>query len=93
MVKPSRFFLHVIIKHLYTQSLPLLSFNGVLANLPINELAVVTKTRADMSINLLCVWFIGTRALPMYQPENRCKVHINHEWHLELVLSIMKLNE
>ena len=46
-----------------------------------------------MLINLLGVWFVGARAVPMYWPESHFKVCIHHEWNLELVLSIVKLNE
>ena len=67
MVKPSCFFLHIIAKHLYTILAPVKFQWGT--NLPISELALDAKTRGDMSINLLGVWFTGARAGPMYWPE------------------------
>ena len=91
MVKPSRFFLHVITKHLYAIFASVKFQWGT--NLPISKLAVDTKARGGMLINLLGVWFIGARAGLMYWPENCFKICVHCEWHLELVLSIMKLNE
>ena len=81
MVKPSRLFLYVIAKCLYTILAPV-KFQWVF-NLPISKLAADPKTRGDMSINLLGVWLVGARAGLMYWPENCFKVCVHREWHLE----------
>ena len=91
MVKPSRFFLHEIAKHFFAILAPV-KFQWV-SNVPISKLAVDTKARGDMSITLLGVWFIGIRVSTMYWPENCFKVCVHREWHFELVLSIVELNE
>ena len=90
-VKPSCFFLYVIAKHLYAILAPV-KFQWVF-NLPISKLAVDTKARGDMQINLFGVRCISFTFATMHWPENCFKVCVHREWNLELVLSILKLDE
>ena len=59
----------------------------------LSELTIHTKTRGDVLIDFFDVWFIRVEVGFFCWLEDSFEVCIHDEWHLELVLPIVKLYE
>ena len=91
MVKTLGFVFNVITKHFYT-ILTSIEFQWIF-NLSIRERTNHAETRGDVLIDFFGAWFIRVGTGSFYWLEDSLEVCILDEWHLELVLPIVKLYE
>ena len=90
-MKSVGFVFHAVAKHFYTV-LTSVEFQ-LTFNFSISKLAMRTQTRGNVLIDNFSVLFFWVKFGLFSWLENRFKVCICDEWHLKLVLPIVKLYE